>query len=304
MSPERRGGRRVRALAGALLALIAVGLVAADQPVLRLGVVGFYNPRLMYLKYQPLADYLSRHTGEEWELEISTTYQGTVRALCEGRLTLAYLGPYTYVRAHHACGVVPVVRLNTAGSDTYRSLIMVREDSPIRTLEQLMGKRIAFGAPLSTSSHLMPRAMILGAGLEPGRDVECHYFGHHDRAARAVLIGEADACGVRDIVGQRYAHRGLRIVATSDPIPNFPLVGAPGTPRSLREELIRVLVDLPWKDPKVAEEMSAWDVELSAGFARCSDEDFDPIRTLAREVFGKQALKIPGDDLRCGPKDR
>lgn len=294
----------VRGLGGVLLALLAVGLVAADQPVLRLGVVGFYNPRLMYLKYQPLADYLSRHTGEKWELEISTTYQGTVQALCEGRLALAYLGPFTYVRAHQACGVVPVVRLNTAGSDTYRSLIMVREDSPIRTVEQLMGKRVAFGAPLSVSSHLMPRAMIMAAGLDPGRDIDCLYFGHHDRAARAVLIGEADACGVRDIVGQRYAHRGLRIVATSDPIPNFPLVGAPGMAKSLREELIQVLVDLPWEDPKVAKEMSAWDVELSAGFARCCDGDFNPIRTLARKVFGEQALKTSGEDLCCGPRDR
>ncbi len=98
--------------------------------VRHLGVVGFYNPRLMYFKYQELVDYLTEATGDRWELAVTLDYGETVRALCSGGLDLAYLGPFTYLRVHEACGATPVVRLNTRGSPTYRSVIMVRRDSP------------------------------------------------------------------------------------------------------------------------------------------------------------------------------
>ncbi len=224
--------------------------------------MSFYNPRLMYIKYQPLVDYLTIATGRPWELVIGASYERTVEDLCAGKLTVAYLGPYTYARAHAACGALPVVKLNTDGKPTYRSLIMVRRDSTITSLKDLAGKRFGFGSPMSTSSHVMPRAMLEDAGLRPGVDVACRYYFHHERAARAVLLGEVDACGVRDIVGEKFTHRELRILAASDGIPNFPFVVGPGSPPELREELLRALVVQPRANPAAAAEIRSWDEEL------------------------------------------
>ncbi len=305
-----------------LLLLVLVGLMMASggslgmtpeaQPAkpsgeavrapLVLGVVGFYNPRLMYLKYQPLADFLSAHTGRSWRLAISTTYEQTVTQLCEGKLTLAYLGPYAYLRAHEACGAIPLIRLNTDGEASYRSFIMVRESSPIRHLEQLRGKRVGFGAPLSVSSHLQPRNMLLKAGLHGGEDYHCIYLGHHDRAARAVLLGDVDACGVRDIIGRKFLQRGLRILASSPPIPNFPLVAGAKIDADTRERILDALVYLPAGDSRVAREITGWDEELAGGFVPTSDEDFDAVRELARENFGPQALSLPQESIVCSPE--
>lgn len=281
-------------------ALLAAGLAAAAEPPGRFGVVSFYNPRIMYLKYQPLMDYLSEQTGRRWELVISPSYSETVQALCSGRLTMAYLGPLTYVRAHDECGVVPVVRLNTAGSSSYTSLIMVRRDSPISSLAELADKVVGFGSPLSTSSHLVPRAMLEATGLVPGRTLHCVYYDHHDRAARAVLLGEADACGIRDIVGHKFEQRGLRVLARSAPIPNFPLVLAPGTGEWVRDSVIRALVVLPASDPSVRERMAGWDEELASGFALGTDDDYEGIRELGTRVFGPYFLTLPEERLRCG----
>lgn len=270
-----------------------------DETPLYFGVVGFYYPRLMFVRYGPLVDYLSEHTGRRWELRLRATYDETVQELCSGRLTAAYLGPLTYVRAHAACGAEPVARLNTGGRESYRSYILVRADSPIRELVDLRGKRFAFGSAISTSSHLVPRAILAGAGLEPGRDFSCAYLEHHELAARAVELGEADACGVRDIVGDRFLERGLRLLVTSDPIPNFPIVVSPGLPDDLRSALTRALVDLPREDTAAARRMSAWDPELAGGFARATDTDYDTIRKLAAKVLGAGALTLPEEDLGC-----
>ena len=278
---------------------VPVGLSAPRH----LGVVGFYNPRLMYVKYQQLVDYLTETTGDQWELAVTMDYQETVQALCSGRLDMAYLGPFTYLRVHEACGATPVVRLNTKGSAIFRSLIMVRQDSPYRTLSDLEGTVFAFGSPLSTSSHLVPSLMLWDAGLKPGEDLSCRYFGHHDRAARAVVMGTADACGVRDIVGERFAKRGLRILARSEPIPNFPLVVRPSASPEFRKSLIEALMDRPENDPEIRKRMQGWDEELAGGFAPVSASDYLPVRRLVELLFGRRGLVDPPQLLKCSGKD-
>ena len=288
-----------------LAATLAVAGVEAQQvvkpepPPLRFAVVSFYNPRLMYLKYQPLVDYLSQQTGRRWELVVSAAYEPAVEQLCAGEVAAAYLGPFTYVRAHVRCNAEPVVRLQTGGHATYRSYIMVRDDSGITALDELRGKRIGFGAPLSTSSHLVPRLMLARAGMIPGKDVSCRYLWHHERAARAVLLGDVDACAVRDIVGEKFSQRGLRVLARSDPIPNFPFVVAPGSPAGVREGLLRALVTLPRTDRAAALVIAGWDEEFAAGFAPTSNSEYESLRLLALEAFGPLALVSPETDLSC-----
>jgi phosphonate transport system substrate-binding protein len=270
----------------------------AGEPA-RFAVVSFYNPRLMYLKYQPLVDYLSEQTGRRWELVVSPAYESAVEELCGGQVGAAYLGPFTYVRAHARCGAEPVVRLQTGGNATYRSYVMVRSESAMTSLADLRGKRIGFGAPLSTSSHLVPRAMLSRAGLVLGRDLTCVYLAHHERAARAVLLGDVDACAVRDIVGDKFVQRGLKVLARSEPIANFPFVLPPGSSPADRDGLLRALVTLPRSDPAIARRMSGWDEELAAGFAPAADTEYEPIRSIAVETFGPAAFTSTERELTC-----
>lgn len=308
MTGRRRKSGRAAAAAWVLLFALcapvehvaAAGPPPAPQPTMKLGVVGFYNPRLMYLKYQPLADYLSDATPYRWELAISNTYDKTVRDLCEGRVALAYLGPLTYVLAHHRCDAVPLVRLNSGNKSIYRSVILVREDSPYRNVNDLRGKRFAFGAFLSTSSHLVPRAMLEDAGSGRAHGTEYTYYRHHERAARAVLLDEADACGIRDIVAEKFVKRGLREIERSAPIANFPLVVPASTPQELREMIVAALVEDPAWDETIAERISTWDAELAGGFALTDDGEFDSIRQLAARIFGPGYLQLPLSVLERG----
>jgi phosphonate transport system substrate-binding protein len=302
--PPRRLARRIGAsllapLALALLLPAAAGGQAPDgDALLRLGVVSFYNPRSMYVKYQPLVDYLAEQTGEHWELAVSASYQEAVDEVCAGQVALAYLGPLSYVRARARCGAEPLLRLRTRGRDVFHSDVLVRSDSPFERLEDLAGHRVGFGDALSTSSHLVPRAMLQAAGLEAGRDIACRYFGQHERAARAVLMGEVEACGVRDIIGEVFLRRGLRRLARSGPIPAYPWVVPPGSSPAEREALTSALLRFPGRaQPRRDEER--WDLELSGGFTAAADADYDIVRRLAERVFGPGALTRPRGELQC-----
>jgi phosphonate transport system substrate-binding protein len=231
-------------------------------------------------------------------LNVATSDEETVDDLCAGRVMLAYLGPLTYVRAHARCGAEPLVRLRTRGRVVFHSDILVRSDSPFETLADLSGQRVGFGDPLSTSSHLVPRALLQEAGLQAGRDFECRYFGQHEEAAQAVLTGEVEACGVRDVIADIFLRRGLRRLARSGPIPAYPLVLAPNAPREIRDTLVSVLLGFPGK-AQPRREQERWDLELTGGFTTTVDADYDPIRRMAEKVFGPAFLTLPEGELRC-----
>jgi phosphonate transport system substrate-binding protein len=288
------------ALLEALALAACIGAAPAPRPApLRLGVVTFYNPRLMYLKYQPVVDYLTEKTGVPWELAISGSYESTVEGLCSGRVAVAYLGPLTYIRARERCGARPIVKLLTGGRPTFQSVIVVRKDSPIHSVKDLRGKSFGFGSPLSTSSHIVPRATLLDAGLQPGVDVRCRYYMHHESAARAVLLGEVDAAGVRDVVADEFESRGLRALDRSTAIPNFPIVAAPVLPDSVVREIVRVLVTVPAADPSARATIASWDEELAGGFAPTDGSEFEMLVKLAERIFGADWTAVPEKALEC-----
>jgi len=289
-------------LALLLLALVlpsATGGQAPDEATPdRLGVVSLYNPRLMFVRYQPLVDYLSDRTGRPWELAVSGTYEEATDDLCAGRVTLASLGPLTYLRAHARCGAVPLLRLQGDAGGVFQGDVLVRSDSPFERLEDLLGQAVGFGDPLSTSSHLLPRAMLQAAGLQPGRDFECRYFGQHERAARAVLVGEVAACGVRDSVGEVFLHRGLRRLARSSPVPTYPLVASPASSPELRDHVVAALLGFPGQARPPYSDTRP-DLELAGSFGLASDGEFDEVRRIASRVFGPDYARLTPEELEC-----
>lgn len=140
--------------------------------------------------------------------------------------------------------------------------------------------------------------MLQEAGLEAGRDVECRYFGQHEQAARAVLMGEVEACGVRDVIGELFLHRGLRRLARSGPVPAYPLVVSPSTPPALKESLSSALRRVSGA-PRPARHEDRKDLDLTGGFVAAVDADYDPVRDLAERVFGPGFTVRPEEELRC-----
>jgi len=128
---------------------------------------------------------------------VGATYSDTVKALGEGDIEMAWLGPLSYLYAHQKYGAkVILLRLTPAGQKTYQSYFITRKDSGIHTLQNLKGLRFAFADTFSTSGNLIPRYELKLAGLDPDHDIRGIYVGPQKDVIDQVLDGSFPAGAV------------------------------------------------------------------------------------------------------------
>ena len=258
---------------------------ATHKPVIRFGVIPRYNPLVMYKRYQPIMDYLSAETPYRFELKISKDYPEAVRFLQQGVTQISSLGDVTFAEASLQYKAIPILKpLNKDGTPFYRSAIIVRADSRLKSIGELRGKTMAFGSAHSTSGNLIPRYLLWdnGVGL---RDLKSYSnLQHHDAVAKAILKGQFDAGAVKDVVAEKYRSHGLRILAWSAPIPSVPLVVRKDTPPEVVRALTAALLKLDRRNPEHQAIMKSWDDEFRHGFAPAKIGDYRGIFRMIREI--------------------
>ena len=116
------------------------------------------------------------------------TFVAAAPAILANQLDLALAGPSEYVILKSRAKAVPLV---TITRPNYRTVISVRTDSGISSLEQLKGKKIAMRNYGSTASHISPIKMLMDIGLDPESDFTSVMLG--DGGAKALLQREVDA---------------------------------------------------------------------------------------------------------------
>jgi phosphonate transport system substrate-binding protein len=255
----------------------------AEEPIL-FGVIPRYNPMLMYRIYQPLVDYLTEATPYRFELKLSRDYGEAVEFLRKGTTQVAFLGDLTFAKACEGFDVLPIAKpLSSSGDPFYRSIVVVREDSPIRSLKDLEGKSFAFGDLHSSSGNLVPRYLLFEHGITV---FDLKFYDHlstHAAVAKAVLKGKFDAGAVKDSVASSYRKQGLRFLAVSDPIPSVPIVVRKDAPPDLVKALTDALLAL---DPEEHDLMDEWDQEFRYGFMAAHTDDYQSIFQMLAAIPG------------------
>ncbi|MFN3565942.1 MAG: PhnD/SsuA/transferrin family substrate-binding protein, partial [Burkholderiaceae bacterium] len=215
-----------------LLALAASPFAPrAQPPQWRFSVHPYDTPGRLFARFRPLCDYLQEPSGAPIELQIAGTYEQQIADVAQGRVHLAYMGPTPYLRARaRGTGLRLLAAEAIDGVAAYRAAIVVRADSPLQSLAELRGRSVAFGNPISFGSFVVPRFMLMTAGVSLA---DLAYFRHlqrHEQVALAVLHRDFDAGGLRLDVVQPYLARGLRVLARSDPLPPHVIVATRAVP--------------------------------------------------------------------------
>lgn len=249
-----------------------------------LGILPRDNPIIAYERYQPLADYLSEATGIKTELHFEKTYVEVVNSLGRGQIHFALLGPLTYLDARKRFSASPIARSKTARGETFfRSVIVVDSERNIKELAQLVDKKFAFAALWSTSGNLVPRYMLAWAGIHLDHLQTYEHYSYHDTVAKKVISSEFDAGALRLSAAERYLPYGLKIIATSDPIPTGPIVVSPHTPYPILTKFQNALLSMAGTEKgRIA--LAKLDPDLQGGFVAASDADYMEIRQMINEV--------------------
>ncbi len=202
----------------------------ADPDVLKVALLPDENASELIKRNQPLKDYLEEHLDKKVQLIVTTDYSSMIEAMRFGRIDLAYFGPLSYVMAKSKSDIEPFAVTVIDGKPTYRSVIIANVASGVNEYADLKGKKMAYGDRASTSSHLIPKTVLLEtAGLTGGRDYEEYFVGTHDAVAVNVANGNADAGGLSEVIFNHVVERGLidpskvKVLGYSGEYPSVPL---------------------------------------------------------------------------------
>ncbi|MGH3207289.1 MAG: phosphate/phosphite/phosphonate ABC transporter substrate-binding protein, partial [Trebonia sp.] len=120
-----------------------------------------------------------RSSGLDFDYVLYSNYERQVRDLVDGRIDVAWNSPLAWVRARRLAAARGVTLTPVTMRDTdcdLRSVVVVRADSPVRTLADLAGRVVATGAVDSPQATLLPLSLLRSAGLVPGADVRIRRF--------------------------------------------------------------------------------------------------------------------------------
>ncbi|MES2100582.1 MAG: putative selenate ABC transporter substrate-binding protein [Pseudomonadota bacterium] len=276
-----------RALAATLLALGSLAAVA-QTTVLRVSAIPDEAPTELQRKFKPLGDYLKQETGLDVQFTPVTDYAAVVEGLASNKIDLAWLGGFTYVQARIRTngGVVPIVQ--RAEDEKFTSKFIVPIASPAKTLSDLKGATFAFGAPSSTSGHLMPRFFLQQAGIKPDTDFKTVAFsGAHDATVAFVASGRAEGGVLNASVWDKLVESGnpnavkVRVLATTPPYYDYNWTVRPGLDAALRKKLTDAFLKLDPAKPGMKEIM---DLQRASKFVPTASANYDGIESAAKSA--------------------
>ena len=192
---------------------------------LKIAFISYGNPQHVVRDTVPIVNFLEQFVGVPIKGFVTLDYGSSVEAMRSKQADLAFVDPLAFMMAHEQIGVKPLLlEIYYSGKPTYHSCIWVRQDSGIKTLEDLKGKTIAFADQVDMSGHLLPRDIFVRQGLLRSKRLEGEFFkqvyfaGGDEQAVRAVLEKLVDAAGVSQyaILLTRLEERDeLTAIATS-----------------------------------------------------------------------------------------
>ncbi len=283
-----RSYRRIAViLTTALLLLGACTAVApAQERDLTFGFTPVLSEAEMRSEFEPLMTYLSQAIGRNVKLYIAKNY-GDLRTQMEsGAVDIGSYSPFAYVDATRGGKIRIIAQSILDGSATYRGLIIVRNDSGLRSVPDLEGKRFAFVDAKSASGYVYPRAMLVEAGVNPERYFkETIFAGGHDKVIAAVLERRVDAGAIYDGALGVAKAKGLPIgelatLSSTEPIPHDAVAVRLGMDEALVKKIQAALVDLD-KSP-AGQAVIANSKKKLTGHVIADDGLFDVVRRTAR----------------------
>jgi len=223
-----------------------------------------------HANWVPLLDQISQNSGIALRFRTTSDIPSFESCLAKGVFDIAYMNPYHYTVFHETAGYVAFAR---ARNEELEGLLVVKRDSPIQSLEQLAGGRIAFPAPAALGASVLPRAELrkLGVAFEPT------YVNSHDSVYQNVLAGLFPAGGGIQRTYDNLSDgqkQGLRIIYRTKRYKAHPFAAHSRLPPAVTALLGRVMLTLNTADNATLKPLGF------DGFVAAADADYDDIRDL------------------------
>ncbi len=199
------------------------------EKTLVIGKVGD-NPKKVYPRLKPLSDYLASKLVdqgiEQAEVLIAPDNETMVSWLKQGKIDLVTETPFSAVYLQERAKLKAIARSSRNGVSSYHTVFFVHKDSGIQSLDDLMGKVIAFEDIGSTSAYFLPSAELISKGFKMSYMSTIHDFVSTE-SINYVFSGE-------EINSTAWVQKKLVAVAA---LSNLDWESEEAVPKSMRAEL-------------------------------------------------------------------
>jgi phosphonate transport system substrate-binding protein len=277
------------------------------KPPFRIGIVPRGDPERFVKRLQPMQEGLSDLLDRPVEILPMSTYSAMINAHTLRRIDLGFYSASAFVAADRICRCVDPLVLPMAddGTSAYYAIIVARQDSAIRAVADLEGRKIAATSADSIAGYRIQMASLISEGVEPATFFsEVEMVGSATDALLHVRDGLADAAFVWSSMtgGQASGYsRGplaylvgageidmadLAIIWQSKPIAHAPVVVLKSLTAAERDVVRTYLLALPESDTATYDLL---DVHYGGGFKAAEISDFRGVGILADVDLGPPA---------------
>ena len=230
-----------------LVPIMIAGFLIPLQPVqagaektYSFGVTPLFGQQKIFTIWTPVIAELSRRTGLKFNLVIPRTISEFEEELEKGEFDFVYANPYHILRVSDSQGYIPLVRDKTP----LRGILVVRSDSPVKSVKELAGKSLAVPSPNALGASLLLRA-----------DLERLYGVHmsmvnertHNAVYLSVIQNISDAGGgVKNSLAEqdKGVQNQLRILYTTRAMPSHPIAVNPRINYGVQSRVKNALLDM------------------------------------------------------------
>ena len=275
--------RRTVALTTMILAAAAVfhspGAAAQKK------AYGFYvlHQRTISLTAQywnPILTYVSRKSGVPVELKLAKNAQLGNQNAEAGKYDFQYTNHF-FTPERDRLGWKVFVRPAGPG---IRSQVVVPEESPIKSLQDLQGKDVGFVSPDGFTGYWLPYDALLRAKV----NINVVFTGNQEASFAQLRVNKLAAAGVNSSVMARYGRREAfkyRALWTSEPYGDLCIMAHPGVPPAVVTAVRDALVGMS-SDPEGRKVLQAGadllKMQGELGFVAADDSEYDNYRRFYR----------------------
>ncbi|HHM04176.1 MAG TPA: phosphate/phosphite/phosphonate ABC transporter substrate-binding protein [Gammaproteobacteria bacterium] len=170
-----------------LTGVVSSPAVIADN-LYRFGVVPQQAAAKLARLWGPVMEYLSAKSGLNIQFATAPHITEFEHRLEQGRYDFAYMNPAVFADPHRATAYHAIAR---DVGNRLQGVVVVRKDSPVRTVAELDGLTLAFPSSTAFAASLVPRAELKARGVR----VTPRYVRSHDSVYYAVARGLYPAGG-------------------------------------------------------------------------------------------------------------
>lgn len=267
------------------LALLAWSAWADEGRPLSFGVINQRSVALTAQSWNPLLAYVGRKAGTPLQLKMGKTAPETTAMTERGEHAFAYSN-HMFTPERDRIGYKVILRM--AGPPIHGAIV-VREDSPARTLRDLKGQSVAFPSREAFVGYWLPMDQLVKEGVE----VKEMFAGNQEGAMSQLQFGKVAAAAVNKKILENYAQREdfkFRVIWTSDPYLDIPVMVHPSVPAKLVEAVREAFIGMG-RDPEGQKALQASADALESktlwSFVRAEDKDYDNYRRFYRTTVVK-----------------